>query len=388
MRIVHKLPAPTDEENAQAHEDLRKLASEGLGRLLAADKGFFAARSAAEVMAQLDWEIEWVVRNRMASKYLLLRDIILHAEQNGIPVSVGYERMGNTLLAYTILGISKLNPYRYDLVIDRSSHFISELGICVSADRCGELIRYVKDTYDYDGNTCTLDLVELPALDLLQGVLNRVKHKCDAELFWESVSLDDKDTFDLLGRGDTEGVYQLGSEEARRGLRDWSPASLNELVDFIALNRIEPWGLISQALIRRKGGNAVPRVDQIFASLTDDTYGILIYQEQLIRAIMVLAGYSGDESAHLRRIMCGKLLSKVEEACGKFIGCCMIKSGVTEDRARALFYHLEAHSAYTTNKAYYVEHGLLTYRMAYLKAHWRDEFEAEARCRNKKGIVK
>ncbi|MEI7903765.1 MAG: hypothetical protein WCK89_26295, partial [bacterium] len=300
----------------------------------------------------------------------------------GIPVSPGYGRMGNSLLAYA-LGIAKPDPYRYGLIIERSPHiFYGTFGINVSADRCGELISFVKRTWDVNDSCRTLDLVELSALDLMQGVLDRISPETDAGRFWEAIPPDDADTFGLLGRGDTDGVYQLDSETAKGRLRDWRPASLDDLFLFIATSCFGAEELFSLALARRNGDSPGPRVEPLLESVTGATLGIAVYQEQVIRVAMEAAGYGGEDGDLLRRILSKKRPGELERERVKFIGGCLAKSGMPEARACALFDQLERFASYSVIKAHVVAHGLLTYRMAYLKAHYPLEFEAQ----RKKGL--
>ena len=384
MRIVHTLPAPVDEENARAPDELRNLANEGLGRRLAANKFGYAAGNPAAAKAQLDWELARITFSGRASQFLLLRDIIMRAGQLGIPVSPGYGRLGNSVLAFA-LGLCEPDPYAYGLVIERSSHiFHGAFGINVSADRCHELIRHVKDNSGADGGCRTVELVELPALDLMQGVADRVGLAGGADL-WGKLPPDDAKTYELLGGAETEGVYQLESEPARRCLRGWNPQAFNDLLVLTTLNRYWTEELIPEVIARARGAGSGACADPIMKSVTAESFGFLIWQEQVVRALTELAGFDGDKGDRVWRVLCGKRPGEIKEARDLFVSGCMQLKGAPEHRAQSVWDELEKYSVYAVSKAHAVAHALLTYRMAYLKAHWPCEFEKAVRGLRKGG---
>lgn len=272
MRIVHTLPAPEDVENGPGMESVRRLAMDGLARY-----GAVAYRESAGV--QLDWELQRITGSGRVSQFLMLRDIILRAKDQGIPVSPGYGRLGNSVLAFA-LGLCEPDPYAYGLVIERSPHiFYGTFGINVSAARCQELIDFVKTAYVVDDSARTIELVERPALDLMQGVVERAGLPVDTG-FWESVLLNDCETFQMLGDGDTDGVYQLDSAAAKTYLHEWRPTTFTELYVLTALNRFGVEELIPEVAARARGKVAWTCREQLLTPFTADSCGFVIWQEQ------------------------------------------------------------------------------------------------------------
>ncbi|GEM_PF-2198992 len=368
MRIVHKLPAPVDVQDGKVPDSLRRLAEEGLGR-----KTPGAVSETAK--AQLEWELQWITRTGRVGQHLMLRDILMKAKDLGIPVSPGFGRVGNSVLAYA-LGLCEPDPYAYGLVIAESSHiFLGGFGINVSADRVHELINYVKAQYAVDDSYRMLDLIELPALDLMQAVVERACVPGDHG-FWSSVPLDDPETYKLLGAGDTDGVYQLNTDDAKKYLRAWRPATFTDLLVLTTLNWCVSEALIPEVIERAHGMGSVPYSDPLLATVTAESYGFLIWQEQVIGALTALAGFDGDSADRVRRILCKRSKVDVVEAQDRFISACVSRMNVPEDRAQAVWLELDINSVKTRSKAHAVAHGLLTYRMAYLKAHWRKAFDA------------
>ncbi len=368
MRIVHTLPAPADAQAGKAPDSLRSLAEEGLAR-----KCPGAVPEAAK--AQLEWELQWITRNERASQYLMLRDILIKAGELGIPVSPGYGRVGNSVLAYA-LGLCEPDPYAYGLVIAEASHiFQGVFGISVSADRAHELIAYVKAAYSVEDSVRKLDLIELPALDLMQAVLESACAPGDHG-FWASVPLDDPATYKLLGDGDTDGVYQLDTEGAKKYLREWRPATFTDLLVFTTLHRGCREGLIPEVVARTCGKGAAPCPEPLLATVTAESYGFLIWQEQIIRTVTELAGFDGESADRVRQILCKCLVGPVNVARQRFLAECASRKSIPEHRAQAVWIDLSRHAATSFSKAHAVAHGLLTYRMAYLKTHWRETFDA------------
>jgi DNA polymerase III alpha subunit len=368
MRIVHKLPTPVDVQDGKVPDSLRHLAEEGLGRK-------YPGAVPEPVKEQLAWELQWITRTGRVGQHLMLRDILMKAKDLGIPVSPGFGRVGNSVFAYA-LGLCEPDPYAYGLVIAESSHiFLGGFGINVSADRAHELITYVKAAYAVEDSIRTLDLIELPALDLMQAVLERACAPSDHG-FWSSVPLDDPETYKLLGAGDTDGVYQLDTDDAKKYLREWRPATFTDLLVLTTVNRYGTEALIPEIIARAHGKGTAPYSDPLLATVTAESYGFLIWQEQVIGALTALAGFDGDSADRVRRILCKRMAGPVVEAQDRFISACVSRMNVPEDRAHAVWFELDINSAKARSKAHAVAHGLLTYRMAYLKAHWRKAFDA------------
>ncbi len=370
MRIVHTLwMLPGICHEGRVPDALRSLAEEGLRRR-------YSDAVPEDAKAQLEWEMTVIACSRRANQHLLLRDIILKAREMGIPVSPGYGRLGNSVLAYA-LGLCEPDPYAYGLVIAEARHFFhGTFGINVSADRAHELIDYVKAAYAGADDSCTpVELVELPALDLMQAAVERAGVPGD-QGFWSAVPLDDPATYRLLGDGDTDGVYQLDTDDAQKHLREWRLSSFTDLLVLTTVNRYGTVELLPKIVARAHGKGAAPCPESACAAVTAESYGFLIWQEQVIRVLTELAGFDAESADRVRQILCKRLAGPVAEARERFISACAARNSVPDDRAQAVWLELDKRSVCAISKAHIVAHGLLTYRMAYLKAHWREAFDA------------
>ena len=373
MSITHSFSPPEDTKKSSEKAALVELAHEGLSRRYRFDTSNPQTDAERERIRRLEWEVKSVVMSGKINQFLMMRDIIRYAARNGIPVSPGYGPSAGSLLAYS-LGITKVDPYRYDLIAEGSSFLGSTLGINISADRCEQVIRYVKKQYSIGDNCRPVELVEMPVLDSMQDLVDRIGRGNGVAPDLDSITLDDKETFELLRRGDTVGVYQLETKAARRYLQGWSPVSLSDIFALTTLGRPGSEDIIPLIIGRRRGENPVTFYHPLLEPVTAETYGFIIYREQLIRAAHVLAGYSSDQGDLLLMILCRKRPCQLAEKRLRFAEACGRVNGIPLAQANELFDMLDRFSGYTLRKAHAAAHGKLTYQMAYLKAHYPAEF--------------
>ena len=136
-----------------------------------------------------------------------------------------------------------------------------------------------------------------------------------------------------------------------------------------------PMASDASAIARARGAGFAACADPILEPVTEESFGFLIWQEQVVRALTEQTGFDGDNGDRVRRILCRKRPGEIEEARDLFVSGCMQLKGVPEHRAQAVWHELEKNSTYAISKVHVVAHRLLTHRMAYLKAHWPCEFE-------------
>ena len=243
----------------------------------------------------------------------------------------------------------------------------------------------VTTTFEY--HTCeTLGLVKMDFLglsnltvirDTLRNVANNGKEPID----YTKIPLDDEPTYQLLSRGDTLGVFQLDGDGMRSLLRTLKPTNFNDISALIALYRPGPMSMESHTnYAKRKNGLQKiepihPELDQPLKEVLDETYGLIIYQEQVQSAARILAGYSLGKADVLRRAM-GKKKPEVlaKEKVPFFAG--MKEHGYSEEAAEAIWEILVPFSGYAFNKAHSAAYGLISYWTAYLKTHYPVEFMA------------
>ncbi len=243
----------------------------------------------------------------------------------------------------------------------------------------------ITTTFEY--HTCeTLGLVKMDFLGLsnltvIGDTLKNIAANGKDPIDYTKIPLDDRGTYELLSRGDTLGVFQLDSDGMRALLKSLKPDNFNDISALIALYRPGPMDMDSHNnYAKRKNGLQQitpihPEVAEPLKEVLDETYGLIVYQEQVQSAARILAGYSLGKADVLRRAM-GKKKPEVlaREQIPFFAG--MKEHGYSEEAAQAVWDILVPFSGYAFNKAHSAAYGLISYWTAYLKAHYPVEFMA------------
>ena len=243
----------------------------------------------------------------------------------------------------------------------------------------------ITTTFEY--HTCeTLGLVKMDFLGLsnltvIRDTLRNIERNGKDPIDYTTIPLDDKETYQLLSRGDTLGVFQLDSDGMRSLLKTLKPDNFNDISALIALYRPGPMDMDSHTnYAKRKNGLQKitpinPEVAEPLKSVLDETYGLIVYQEQVQSAARILAGYSLGKADVLRRAM-GKKKPEVlaKEKIPFFQG--MKDHGYSQEAAQAVWDVLVPFSGYAFNKAHSAAYGLISYWTAYLKTHYPVEFMA------------
>jgi DNA polymerase III subunit alpha len=220
-----------------------------------------------------------------------------------------------------------------------------------------------------------MDFLGLKTLTVLEDATVLIRDR-QPDFSLESISLNDRATFDLLNRGETIGVFQLESGGMVNLCKQFEINSLDDIIALIALYRPGPMELIPDYIKRKKGQTKIKYEHPLLKEVCADTYGIMIYQEQVQRAANVLAGYSLGQADLLRRAMGKKDKEKMAKERANFIEGCRRVNGVEERKANAIFDLLEKFAGYGFNKSHSAAYGLISYRTAYLKANYPVEFMA------------
>jgi DNA polymerase-3 subunit alpha len=220
-----------------------------------------------------------------------------------------------------------------------------------------------------------MDFLGLKTLTVLQDAVQLIREK-EPGFVLEEIPLDDRPTFDLLNRGETIGVFQLESGGMVNLCKQFDVNSINDIIALIALYRPGPMELIPDYIKRKKGQTKIKYEHPLLKEVCSDTYGIMIYQEQVQRAANVLAGYSLGQADLLRRAMGKKDKVKMAKERVNFIHGCKRLNDIDEKKANAIFDLLEKFAGYGFNKSHSAAYGLISYQTAYLKANFPVEFMA------------
>ncbi len=218
------------------------------------------------------------------------------------------------------------------------------------------------------------DFLGLKTLTVLEHACRLVRSR-GQEIDLSTVPLDDQDTFDLMTSGETVGVFQFESTGMRSLLREAHVDSFEDIIALVALYRPGPMENIPKYIACKHGREQPEFLHETIEPVVKDTYGVIIYQEQVMQIAQVFAGYTLGQADLLRRAMGKKIKAEMDAQRGTFIDGAVAR-GVDKDRARYVFDLVDKFAGYGFNKAHSAGYGLVAYHTAYMKAHYPVEFLA------------
>jgi len=218
-----------------------------------------------------------------------------------------------------------------------------------------------------------IDLLGLKNLTIIEEAVRLIKEVHDEEIDISNIPLDDKKTFKLLQEADTVGVFQLESSGMRRYLKELQPTELEDIIAMVALYRPGPIELIPSFINRKHKREKVTYLHPKLEPILKNTYGIGIYQEQMMQIARDLAGFTLAEADTLRKAI-GKKIKVLLEAQKEKLIRGMIENGIDEKTAQNIWELFPPFARYGFNKSHATCYALIAYRTAYLKAHWPIEF--------------
>ena len=222
-----------------------------------------------------------------------------------------------------------------------------------------------------------MDFLGLKTLTVIEEVLKIVKRTKGIDLDISSISLEDKNTFSLLGKADTIGIFQLESRGMRDILKKLRPTKFEDIIAVLALYRPGPLGsgMVDDFIERKQGKKSISYIHPKLESILKETYGIILYQEQTMQIASVLAGFDLSQADLLRKAIGKKVPEIMEEQKNLFIDGCK-KRGINERASSQIFSLIDYFSGYGFNKSHSAAYALISYRTAYLKANYPVEFMA------------
>lgn len=218
-----------------------------------------------------------------------------------------------------------------------------------------------------------MDFLGLKTLTVVDDAVKLIRRKVP-DFNIKHIPLDDTPSFELLSRGQTVAVFQLESGGMMNLCKNFGVETIEHVIALIALYRPGPMDLIPDFIARKKGTQKVDYLHPLLEAVSRETYGILIYQEQVQKAANVLAGYSLGAADMLRRAMGKKDPEKMAQQRAIFVKGCAETNSIPEKKANDIFDLLEKFAGYGFNKSHSAAYGLVTYQTAYLKANWPVEF--------------
>jgi len=223
------------------------------------------------------------------------------------------------------------------------------------------------------------DFLGLKTLSVLQKAVQLLAKRGIA-VDLSALTWDDEGVYELLQRGDTVGVFQLESEGMRRTLAAVRPSNFGDIIALVSLYRPGPMDNIPLFGRRKNGQEAIAYPHRLLEPILAETYGIFVYQEQVMQAAQILAGYSLGQADLLRRAMGKKIKAEMDAQRAGFVEGCAAVNGIGAAEANALFDLIDKFAGYGFNKSHAAAYALLAYQTAWLKAHHPAEFFAASMC--------
>jgi DNA polymerase-3 subunit alpha len=239
-------------------------------------------------------------------------------------------------------------------------------------------------TTQYDGKwieefgLLKMDFLGLKTLTILNDALELIKENHGLEIDLDQIPLDDPKTFELFQRGETVAIFQFESEGMREWLRKLKPTSIDDLIAMNALYRPGPMDLIPNYIARKHGLEPVEYPHPLLEPVLKNTYGIPVYQEQVMEMARVIAGYTLGQADLLRRAMGKKKPEEMKRHREVFREGAARLHGISVEKADEIFDMMEKFAGYGFNKSHSAAYSIVAYQTAYLKANYPAEFMAAA----------
>ena len=223
-----------------------------------------------------------------------------------------------------------------------------------------------------------MDLLGLRTLTVIGDAIKFIYETTGDKLDLDKIPLDDEETCSMLRNGDTQGVFQLESGGMTKLVIDLGPESFEDLIPLVALYRPGPLGtgMVEDFIAGRHGEKTAEMLHPLLEPVLKDTFGVILYQEQVMQITSVLAGFSLGQADILRRAMGKKKAKELDSMREAFIDGAKQKHGISPQLSSEIFALLQHFAGYGFNKSHSAAYALVAYQTAYLKAHWPAEFMA------------
>jgi DNA polymerase-3 subunit alpha len=220
-----------------------------------------------------------------------------------------------------------------------------------------------------------VDFLGLITLSVMAKACEMIEQRHGIKFDLDNIPLDDPKSFELMGSGHTAGIFQVEGTGMTRYLVQMKPKTLDNIIAMVALYRPGPMAFIPDYIARMHGEAEVEYRHPALEPIFQDTFGIPVYQEQLMRAAVELAGYTPSESDELRKAISKKKKEDIEKHRNKFV-VGAVKNGMAKDIAEAIYTDWEEFARYGFNKSHAADYGVISVQTAYLKTHYTAEYMA------------
>lgn len=214
------------------------------------------------------------------------------------------------------------------------------------------------------------DLLGIRNLAIIADALLRIRKIDGKEINFEDIPIDDRKTFEMLARGETEGTFQLNGSGMTKALMDLKPNTIHDINVMVALYRPGPMDNINEYIARKHGRKPVTFLHPKMRNYLDTTYGVLVYQDDLLMTAIEVAGYSWGEVDKFRKAVGKKIPEEMKKQHVMFVEGCIKHGGMSREKAEALWDLFVPFQGYGFNKAHAASYGHIAYITAYLKANY------------------
>jgi DNA polymerase-3 subunit alpha len=220
-----------------------------------------------------------------------------------------------------------------------------------------------------------MDFLGLANLTILSKAREIIAESCGIDIDLHNIPLDDAKTFELLSQGETAGVFQLEGSGMRRHIKELKPSTFSDIAAMVALYRPGPMEQITRFIKAKHGLEPIHYPHPALSEILEETYGVIVYQEQVLFIVRTFAGYSLGQADIFRKAMGKKIAEVMKKEKRSFVSGAR-KNGFSAEVADEVFRLIEPFAGYAFNKAHAVSYALIAYRTAYLKANYPVEYLA------------
>ncbi|MCX6248872.1 MAG: DNA polymerase III subunit alpha [Bacteroidetes bacterium] len=260
-------------------------------------------------------------------------------------------------------------------------NLIDHIPVTTSKDSATLLVTQYDGDHIEKVGMLKMDFLGLKTLAIIKDAIKNIQRSRSIQVEVETIPFDDPLTYQLFSQGKTTGIFQFESDGMKKYLKELKPNRIEDLIAMNALYRPGPMEYIPKFINRKHGREKIEYDVPAMEKYLKDTYGITVYQEQVMLLSMELAGFSRIEADKLRKAMGKKIEADMAKLQPKFFEGCK-SNGITEVTARKIWNDWESFARYAFNKSHSTCYAYVAYRMAYLKAHYPGEFMSAVLSRN------
>ena len=296
--------------------------------------------------------------------------------------------MGQTLTqARTLEGSVRNTGVHACGIIISPDDITNYVPVCTSRDSDLLLTQFDNKVVE-DAGLLKMDFLGLKTLTIIKDAIALIKENYGVVIDPDEIPLDDEKTYELYQRGETNGTFQFESAGMQKHLKNLKPTNIEDLIAMNALYRPGPMQFIDLFVSRKRGDIEVEYPHDLLKGILENTYGIMVYQEQIMQAAQIMAGYSLGEADILRRAMGKKKMDVMQEQKVKFVEGAAELHGVDKKHSADVFDIMLKFAEYGFNRSHSAAYSVVAFQTGYLKANYPEEYMAAVMTNNMNDIKK